>query len=68
MLIFGGIGVSIYCNCGSKIFDSHARDAYGRAHPQSTCVFLETLSIDSLGCYLLWQVWPGGESTCLAPM
>ena len=43
-------GVSIYCNgdIGFKIFDSHARDVYGRAHLQGTCVLLETLSLDSL--------------------
>ena len=70
MLTIGCIGVSMYCNCdiGSKILDSHARDVYGRAHPQGTCMLLETLSIDSLVCYLLWQGWPSGESTCLAPV
>ena len=36
---------------GFKIFDSHARDVYGRAHPQGTCVLLEALSLDSLVCY-----------------
>ena len=35
---------------GFKIFDSHTR-IYGRAHPQGTCVLLETLSLDSLVCY-----------------
>ena len=34
-----------------KIFDSHARDEYGRAHPQGTRVLLEALSLDSLVCY-----------------
>ena len=64
------IGVSIYCNgdIGFKIFDSHARDVYGTAHLQGTCVLLETLSVDSLVCYLLWQGWPSGESTCLPAM
>ena len=28
-------------NMGFKIFDSHARDLYGRGQPQGTCVFLE---------------------------
>ena len=37
------IGVSIYCDIGLKIFNSHARDVYGRAHLQRTCVLLETL-------------------------
>ena len=47
------IGVSIYCNgdVGFKIFDSHARDLYGRGHLQGTCVLLETLSLYSLLCY-----------------
>ena len=29
---------------GVKIFDSHARDEYGRSHPQGTCVLLEVPS------------------------
>ena len=33
------------------IFDSHAKDVYGRGHPQGTCVLLEVLSLDSLVCY-----------------
>ena len=39
----GCIGVSIYHtdNGSYKIFDSHARDEYGRSHPQGTCVLLE---------------------------
>ena len=46
----GCIGVSIYCNVEIefKIFDSHAKDVYDRAHPQGTCVLLEALSLDSL--------------------
>ena len=66
ILTIGCIGVSIYCNgdIGFKIFDSRARDVYDRAHPQGTCVLLETLSLDSLVCYLLWQGWLRGESTC----
>ena len=53
ILTVGCVGVSIYCNVdvGFKIFDSHARDVYGRAHPQGTCVLLEALSLDSLVCY-----------------
>ena len=53
ILTVGCIGVSIYCNVdiGFKIFDSHARDVYGRAHPQGTCLLLEALSLDSLVCY-----------------
>ena len=29
-----------------KIFDSHARDIYGRSHPQGTCVLLEAATIN----------------------
>jgi len=62
--------LTVRCNgdIGLKIFHSYARDVYGRAHPQGTCVLLETLSLDILVCYLLWQGWPSGESTCLPPM
>ena len=52
---------------GSK-YDSHARDIYGRAHSQGTCVLFETSSLDSLVYYSLWQGWLSGESTCLPPM
>ena len=64
------IGVSTRCNgdIRFKIFDSHAGDVYRRAHLQGTCVLLETLSLDSLVCYLLLRGWPSGESTCLPPM
>ena len=70
ILTVGCIGVSIHCNgdIGFKIFDSHARDVYGRAHSQGACVLLETLSLDSLVCYLSWQGWLSGESTCLPPI
>ena len=36
---------------GLKIFDSHARDIYGRSHPQGTCVLLEVSSLNSLVHY-----------------
>ena len=36
---------------GFKIFDSHARDLYGRGQPQGTCVLLEVPSLDSLVHY-----------------
>ena len=36
---------------GFKIFDSHARNLYGRGQPQGTYVFLEVLSLDSLVHY-----------------
>ena len=36
---------------GLKIFDSHARDLYGRGEPLSTCVLLKVLSLDSLVHY-----------------
>ena len=53
ILTVGCICVSIYCNVdmGFKIFDSHARDVYGRGHPQGTCVLLKALSLDNLVCY-----------------
>ena len=43
----------IYCaNDGHfKVFDSHARDIYGRSHPQGTCVLLDIPSIDNLVQY-----------------
>ena len=43
ILTIGCIGVSIFHtdNGSYKIFDSHARDEYGRSHPQGTCVQLE---------------------------
>ena len=47
------ICVSIYHtdNGSYKIFDSHARDEYGRSHPSGTCVLLEVPSIQSLVQY-----------------
>lgn len=47
------IGVSIYHtdNGSYKIFDSHARDEYGRSHPSGTCVLLEVPSIQGLVQY-----------------
>lgn len=36
---------------GFKIFDSQARDLYGRGQPQGTCVLLEVPSLDSLVHY-----------------
>ena len=53
ILTVGCIGVSIYHtdNGSYKIFDSHARDEYGRSHPSGTCVLLEVPSIQSLVQY-----------------
>ena len=34
-----------------KIIDSHARDLYGRGHPQGTCALLEIPSLISLVHY-----------------
>ena len=53
ILTIGCIGVSIYHtdNGSYKIFDSHARDEYGRSHPQGTCVLLEVPSIQGLVQY-----------------
>ena len=46
--------VSMYCTPGGKfkIFDSHARDAFGMPHSQGTCVLLEAQSIQDVTCYL----------------
>ena len=43
----------IYCNgnMGLKIFDSRARDLYGRANPKGTCALLEIPSLISLVHY-----------------
>ena len=48
----GCIAVAIYCNgnMGFKMFDSHARNLYGRGQPQGTCI-LEVPSLDSLVHY-----------------
>ena len=53
ILTMGCIGVSIYHTDNGiyKIFDSHARDGYGRSHPLGTCVLLEVPSIQSLVQY-----------------
>ena len=53
ILTVGCIGVSIDCNgdIGFKIFDSHARDVYGRAHPQGTCLLLEALAVVTLQAF-----------------
>jgi len=45
------IGVSVYNhtdNGSYKIFDSHARDEYGRSHPSGTCALWEVPSIENL--------------------
>ena len=34
-----------------KMFDSHAKDAFGKSHPQGTCVLLEVPSIQKLVQY-----------------
>ena len=46
--------VSMYCTPDGKfkIFDSHARDAFGMPHSQGTCVLLEAQSIHDVICYL----------------
>ena len=47
-MMIGCIGVSICHTDGScKIFDSRARDEYGRRHPLGTCVLLEVTSIQT---------------------
>ena len=53
LLTIGCTAVAIYCkgNVGLNIFDSHARNIYGRSHPQGTCVLLEVSSLNSLVHY-----------------
>ena len=53
ILAIACICVSIYHtdNGSYKIFDSHARDEYGRSHSAGTCVPLEVPSIQSLVLY-----------------
>ena len=53
VLKIGCTAVAIYCkgNVGLNIFDSCARDIYGRSHPQGTCVLLEVSSLNSLVHY-----------------
>jgi hypothetical protein len=49
LLTIGLNTVGIYTteNC-LKIFDSHARDSFGMAHPNGTCVLVEVDSINTL--------------------
>ena len=53
ILTIGCIGVSIYHtdNGSYKIFDSHARDEYGRSHLQGVRVLLQVPSIQGLVQY-----------------
>ena len=53
ILTVGCIAVSIvYCadNCHFEVFDSHARDIYGKSHPEGTCILLD-ISADNLVQY-----------------
>ena len=54
ILTVGCIAVATYCkgDMGFKILDPHARDLYGRGHPQGTCVLLEVSPLNSLAQYL----------------
>ena len=53
VLTVGSTAVAIYCNgnAGFKIFDSHARDLYGRSHAQGTCVLLDISTVNNLVHY-----------------
>ena len=53
VLTIGCTAVVVYCkdDVGLKIFDSLARDIYGRSHPPGTCVLLEVSSLNSLVNY-----------------
>ena len=46
------VGIS-YCadNGPFKVFHSHARDIYGKSHPQETCVLLDISSTTNLVYY-----------------
>jgi hypothetical protein len=50
ILTIGSSAVAIYChgNTGFKVFDSHARDSYGRSNAHGTCVLLEISSLTNL--------------------
>ena len=51
ILTDGCIAVSIiYCadNCQFKVFDSYARDIYGKSHPEGTCILLDIPSANNL--------------------
>ena len=53
ILTVGCNAVSIvYCadNRHFKVFDSHARDIYGKSHPEGTCILLD-ISADNLVQY-----------------
>lgn len=50
----GCIAVGIvYCadNRHFKVFDSHARDIYGKSHPEGTCMLLDISFADNLVYY-----------------
>ena len=57
------VGIS-YCagNGHYKVFDSHARDIYGKSHPQGTCALLDIifiiyrrLSVSALHSKFIWS-------------
>ena len=53
LVTIGCNAVSVYLmsNGSLKIFDSHARDSFGIAHPHGTCVLLEVNSVHNLAEY-----------------
>jgi hypothetical protein len=53
ILTIGCPAVGIYCHgdITFKVFDSHARDAYGRSNAHGTCVLIELSSLDNLILY-----------------
>ena len=50
IITIGATAVSTYChgNIGFRVFDSHARDLYGRSNINGTCVLLELSSLNNL--------------------
>jgi hypothetical protein len=45
------VGIYRHGDIAFKVFDSHARDVYGRGNAHGTCVLIELLSLDNLVLY-----------------
>lgn len=48
---FTAVGIYCHGHMGFKVFDSHARDLYGRSNINGTCVLLELPSLNCLIYY-----------------
>ena len=53
ILMIGCITVAVYYTSNEifRIFDSHARDLYGKSYPQGSCILLEVSSLNNLVQY-----------------